>query len=106
MLLLMVTFSVQAQEKKNKNSKYSIEVNGNCEDCQLRIQKAAFSVKGVKMASWSIATHQLDVTLNEEKTTIEEVEKAIANVGHDTNNVKAIKEVYDNLHFCCQYDRK
>lgn len=105
MLLLVVTLSAQAQDKKNKNAKYTIEVNGNCEQCQQRIQKAAFSVKGVKTASWSIETHQLDLTLNEEKNSITAVKKAIAKVGHDAGDVKATKEDYDNLHSCCQYDR-
>jgi copper chaperone CopZ len=106
MMLLMVTLSTQAQEKKNKNAKYSITVNGNCEQCQRRIQKAAFSVNGVKTASWSIETHKLDLTLNEEKTSIAAVKKAIAKVGHDTDEVKATKEDYDNLHSCCKYERE
>ena len=105
MLLVVVTLSTQAQVKKNKNAKYTIEVNGNCEQCQRRIQKAAFSVNGVKTASWSIETHYLDLTINEEKTSIAAVEKAIAKVGHDTKNSKATKEDYDNLHHCCKYDR-
>jgi hypothetical protein len=42
MLLLMVTISAKAQEQKNKNAKYTIEVNGNCELCKKRIEKAAF----------------------------------------------------------------
>ncbi len=103
MMLLIATLSVQSQT--NKNAKYTIEVNGNCEQCQKRIQKAAFSVNGVKTASWSIETHKLDLTLNEEKTTIEAVKKAVAKVGHDTDNVKATKEDYDNLHHCCKYER-
>ena len=41
-LLMFIGFSVQAQVKKNKNAKYVKEVNGNCEQCQKRIQKAAF----------------------------------------------------------------
>jgi periplasmic mercuric ion binding protein len=105
MMLLIMTLSTQAQDKKNKNAKYTIEVNGNCEQCQRRIQKAAFSVSGVKMASWNIETHQLDVMLNEEKTSISAVEKAIAKVGHDTKNVKATQDEYDNLHSCCKYKR-
>jgi cation transport ATPase len=105
MMLVVVTLSIQAQDKKNKNAKYTIEVNGNCEQCQRRIQKAAFSVSGVKMASWNIETHQLDLTLNEEKTSVAEVKKAIAKVGHDVEDVKATQEDYDNLHSCCKYDR-
>ncbi len=106
MLLVVVTLSTQAQVKKNKNAKYTIEVNGNCEQCQRRIQKAAFSVNGVKTASWSIETHKLDLTINEEKTSISEVKKAIANVGHDAAEVKATKENYDKLHTCCKYERE
>jgi mercuric ion binding protein len=106
MMLLFVAFSTQAQDKKNKNAKYTIEVNGNCEQCQKRIQKAAFSVSGVKSANWNIETHQLSLILNEEKVTLLEVKKALAKAGHDTDEVKATKEVYDNLHSCCKYDRK
>jgi mercuric ion binding protein len=107
-LILLMTvfgFTAQGQEVKNKNAKYTTEVNGNCEQCQKRIQKAAFSVPGVKTASWNIETHQLTVLINEEKCSLADVEKAIAKVGHDTKSVKATKEVYDNLHFCCQYER-
>ena len=116
MLLLFVAFSTQAQEnqgeaglnqaKKSKNAKYIFEVNGNCEQCQKRIQKAAFSVDGVKMASWNIETHEMAVIINEEKCTLLDVEKAIANVGHDTKEVKAKDEVYSKLHGCCKYERE
>ena len=106
MLLLMVTFSAQAQEQKNKNAKFTTEVNGNCELCKKPIEKAAFSVSGVKSAVWDIDTHQLNLILNEEKTTLLDVKKAVAKVGHDTDDVKATDEEYDNLHGCCKYERK
>ena len=105
-LLVFVGLSVQAQVKKNKNAKYVTEVNGNCEQCQKRIQKAAFSVEGVKSAVWNIETHQLNVILNEEKCTLLDVKKAIAKVGHDTDGVRAKDEVYESLHHCCLYERK
>lgn len=105
LLMTIVGFSAQGQEKKNKNAKYTTEVNGNCEQCQKRIQKAAYSVPGVKSASWSIETHQLTLIVNEEKCSLSDVKKAIAKVGHDADDVKATKEDYDNLHFCCQYER-
>lgn len=106
MMLLVVAFSTQAQEKKNKNAKYTIEVNGNCDLCKKRIEKAAFSVVGVKSAVWNVETHQLALILNEEKCSLLDVKKAIANVGHDTDEVKANNEAYDKLHMCCQYERK
>jgi len=104
-LMTVLAFSAQGQEKKNKNAKYTTEVNGNCEQCQKRIQKAAYSVPGVKSASWNIETHKLNLVINEEKCSLTDVKKAVAKVGHDTDGVKATKEDYDNLHSCCQYDR-
>jgi hypothetical protein len=44
-------------------------------------------------------------TINEEKTTVIEVKKAIAKVGHDNDEVKSSKETYQKLPDCCQYDR-
>jgi periplasmic mercuric ion binding protein len=107
LLVTFVCFSSNAQEvKKNKNAKYTVEVNGNCEQCQKRIQKAALSVSGVKSASWNIESHQLSLILNEEKCSVLDVQKAVATVGHDTEAMKATKENYDNLHSCCKYERK
>ena len=106
MMLLFVAFSIQAQEKKNKNAKYDIEVKGNCEQCKKRIEKAAFSVSGVKSANWNIDDHMLNLVINEEKCSVLDVKKAVAKVGHDTDEVKATDEIYDKLHRCCQYDRK
>lgn len=105
MIVLMAILSTQAQEIKNKNKKYTITVNGNCEQCQRRIQKAAFSVNGVKAANWNIETHKLDLIINAEKTSVYDVEKAVAKVGHDTDEVKTTKEIYDKLPGCCQYER-
>lgn len=106
MMLLFVAISTQAQESKNKNAKYTIEVNGNCDLCKKRIEKAAFTVAGVKSAVWNVESHQLSMILNEEKCTLLDVKKAIAKVGHDTDEVKASDADYEKLHSCCQYERK
>jgi cation transport ATPase len=106
LLVTFVGFSTHAQERKNKNAKYTFEVNGNCEQCQKRIQKAAFSVDGVKSAVWNIETHQLSLILNEEKCSPLDVKRAIANVGHDTDQVKATDANYEKLHHCCLYERQ
>ncbi|WP_264536056.1 heavy-metal-associated domain-containing protein [Flavobacterium sp. N1736] len=105
-LITFLGFSAQAQTKKNKNFKYTTEVNGNCEQCKKRIEKAAYSVPGVKTANWDISSHQLSVILNEEKSSPDDLNKAIAKVGHDTKDVKATQTDYDNLHACCKYERE
>ncbi len=105
-VMLFMGIAAQAQEKKNKNAKYSFEVNGNCEQCKKRIEKAAYSVAGVKSASWDVETHLLTGIINEEKTSIQELKKSVAKAGHDSDTEKATAETYDKLHTCCKYERK
>ncbi|UUV21949.1 heavy-metal-associated domain-containing protein [Paenimyroides aestuarii] len=109
MVLLAVlgfAFTATAQEKKSKNAKVDVEVKGNCDMCKKRIEKAAFSVKGVKSAEWHQDDQTLHLIINEHKTNALKVEEAVAKSGHDTKDVKATKDDYDNLHGCCQYDRE
>src|SRR5690606_4353367 len=104
-----VGITAQAQEKeikKNKNAKYDIEVNGNCEMCKKRIEKAAYSVKGVKSAQWHQDHHDMHLIIDETKTSIDEVHKAVSKAGHDTDKMKADDKVYEELHGCCQYERR
>lgn len=96
-------FAVQAQNKGNKNAKHEVLVEGVCGMCKQRIEKAAYGVKGVKMATWDSATKELSLVLNERITDLDKVEHAIAAVGHDTEHVKADDEVYHSIDSCCQY---
>lgn len=104
--LLVFSFSANAQEKKDKNAKYNIEVNGTCDMCKKRIEKAAFSVSGVKSAEWNSDDQMLHLIMNEQKGSILAVKKAVAQVGHDTDEVKATDEQFEKLHECCMYERK
>jgi copper chaperone CopZ len=106
LMVSLIGISVQAQEKKNKNAKHDIEVNGNCEMCKKRIEKAALSVKGVKSAVWHADHQDLHLIIDESKCSLEQVHEAVAKVGHDTDKVKAKDEDYERLHHCCQFERK
>jgi copper chaperone CopZ len=94
-----------AQEKKSKNKKAAFIVAGNCEMCEKRIEKAAFSVKGVKSADWHVDHKDIHLIIDENKCSVEDVAKAIAAVGHDNELIKAKDEVYEKLHGCCLYNR-
>lgn len=102
--ILFIGISNQAQEK-NKNAKIAFDVNGVCEMCKERIEKAVLKTKGVKFCNWSIETHQLTVIMDERKVDELTIHKNIAEVGHDTQKVKATDKAYNNLHDCCKYDR-
>ena len=94
-------FTLAPGEKKTE----TVKVYGNCGMCKARIEKAAKSVDGVKKADWDQEKKELTVTFDPEVTNVEAIEKEVAAVGHDTDNVKAKDEVYSKLHSCCQYDR-
>lgn len=104
-LAILLGFTANAQQQKNKNAKYSVEVSGNCDMCKNRIEKAAYAVKGVKSANWDVSSQQLQIILNEQRSSVQEVQQAIANAGHDTKEVKTTQEKYDQLHGCCKYER-
>ena len=99
-LTLLVTTVTFAQ---NKNAKATIEVDGVCEMCKVRIEKACIKSKGVKFADWNIETHELKFIFDESKTNLETIKQNIANVGHDTKEIKATDKVYNSLDACCLY---
>ncbi|MCL9769074.1 heavy-metal-associated domain-containing protein [Flavobacterium sp. HXWNR69] len=104
-LACFFTLTMVAQEKKSKNKKVEIEVAGNCGMCEKRIEKAAYSVKGVKNAEWHSDHKTIHLVIDETKCSAEDVAKAIAAAGHDTGSVKALDDVYEKLHGCCLYER-
>ncbi len=101
----LFSLTMVAQEKKSKNKKVVIKVVGNCGMCEKRIEKAAFSVKGVKDAEWHVDCQDIHLVIDENKCSVEDVAKAIAAVGHDTGKIKAEDAVYEKLHGCCNYER-
>ncbi|MTE26654.1 heavy-metal-associated domain-containing protein [Winogradskyella ouciana] len=101
--ILLVTTATFAQ---NKNAKASMEVDGVCMMCKERIEKAAIRTKGVKSAVWNVDTHELKLIYDERKTDLKTISKKIAEVGHDTKEIKATDEAYNSVHPCCKYRDK
>ena len=99
-LFLLIGTIGFAQEK---NKKMTFEVDGKCDMCKMRIEKAALGVPGVKFADWDIPSHQLSLIVDERKTNPMEIKTALVAVGHDTKELKATQEAYDNIHVCCKY---
>lgn len=99
-VLMLFAISSFAQEK---NKKITMNVDGTCEMCKMRIEKAALGVKGVKYALWDIPSHQLSLIINEHKTDAMKVKMAVAGAGHDTKELKATQAAYDAVHPCCKY---
>ncbi len=83
----------------------TVQIYGNCGMCESTIEKSAF-VKGVAQADWDKATDLAVITYDSTKTSIDEVLKRIADAGYDNESYRAPDKAYNNLHGCCQYERK
>lgn len=102
-LLITITLPVLAFGQANKtDSTASIYVNGVCAQCKQRIEKA-FKIKGVRSASWTVATKMLAVTYDPSFITIQKIHQRAAAIGHDTELEKAKDDVYTALPDCCHY---
>jgi len=100
-LIIMLLSTIAFSQEKNK--KLTMEVDGRCDMCKMRIEKAALGVKGVKYAFWDIPSHQLSLIIDERKTNPMTIKTALVQVGHDTKELKATQEAYNSVHPCCRY---
>ncbi|MFT5891380.1 MAG: mercuric ion binding protein [Dokdonia sp.] len=83
----------------------SVFVAGNCEMCQVRIEKASTDISGVATALWNKDTKLLEVSYDTKTTNLSKIEKSVAKAGHDTKNHKAKNGAYKDLPACCAYER-
>ena len=38
-------------------------------------------------------------------TSIDKIQKAIADIGYDNDGFRSENKIYENLHYCCKYER-
>ncbi len=106
MIFSIASFAQMHDHTKMATTKTeTIKVWGNCALCQARIEKAA-KIEGVIKASWNKDTKLLTMIYNPSKVTSDDVQRKIANAGHDTEKFKANDKIYNRLPECCKYTRK
>jgi mercuric ion binding protein len=106
-LLLFIFMSllyngVQAQEKQQKFQTVVIMTSSECGDCKERIEGALNYTKGIVFAELDVATKQVTVKFATKKITLQQVKEAIAAVGYDADDVKAVPAAQKKLPTCCQ----
>lgn len=95
----------QDTQKSAKSGESTFAVLGNCGMCKDRIEKAAYGVMGVRDASWDQQEQELSVSFRPDRATREQIERAVAKAGHDTEHFLADDETYASLPACCMYER-
>lgn len=100
--VLFIQFSGLQAAAQNSTVTDTLTVEGVCNMCKDRIQKAAL-IKGVKWAEWDKSTQELVVIYRTKRTDLDRIATAIAQAGHDNSKVKAPKDAYADLPNCCGY---
>ncbi|MBK8701139.1 MAG: TonB-dependent receptor [Saprospiraceae bacterium] len=97
LLLSLLSAWASAQEV------YRTKVEGDCGMCKDRIEETAMQTIGVLTAIWDEETHILEISMDPKLFVADELMKAIATAGHDTEKYKADDAVYQALPECCHY---
>ena len=100
--VLLMHSGVQAQEKQQKFQTVVILTSSECGDCKERIEGALNYTKGVVFAELDVSTKQVTVKFSTKKITLQRVKEAIAAIGYDADEVKAVPAAQKNLPKCCQ----
>jgi mercuric ion binding protein len=73
-----------------------------CEQCKDRIEKYLTREDGVQKVTVDFKKKTCKVTYLWDRTTIENIKTAIANIGYDAGDVTADPEAYKKLPTCCK----
>lgn len=101
-VLILMALVLSTATYAQKKAEIEFQVSGVCGMCETRIEKA-LDVPGVIMADWNVETKKAKVAYKTKVLTEEQIHQLIANVGHDTEKIKATDEAYANMHGCCKY---
>ena len=101
-ILILMALALSSASFSQKKAQIEFQVSGVCGMCEARIEKA-MDVPGVIMAEWDAETKKAKVAYKTKVLSEDQIHQLIANVGHDTEKIKATGEAYANLHGCCKY---
>lgn len=107
--LLLLTLTVVgfvffgfSQSKKGTQTVAIKTPTVQCESCKKRIENYMVREDGVQKVTVDYKKKVTKVTFVNERTNIENVKTAIANLGYDADNVTANEESYKKLPLCCK----
>jgi copper chaperone CopZ len=99
--ILFIGMGVNAQQSETA----TFTVYGNCGMCERTIEGAVSEKDGVTLADWDRETHQMTISYNPEKISVDKVKEKIAAKGYDSDTHRAKDNTYKALPGCCQYER-
>ena len=98
---LIVSLSLLAQQKKPVTVK--IMTPGiQCDDCKSRVEEYLKYEEGITKVVVFPKSRYVNVTYLVDRTNVENIKTAIANVGYDADDVKANEDSYKSLPRTCK----
>ena len=106
LLLLCIVGLYTSCDAQIKNAiKTEVHIYGNCGMCKKTIEKAG-NKKNEAEVNWNKDSKMATITYDKTKTDVSRILKRIAEAGYDNEKFTAPDKAYNDLHGCCQYDRK
>lgn len=101
-LIASLLISINTYGQSN-NTDTTMIVNGVCGMCKNTIETAVGDLDGVSEVNWNVDSKVLEVSFDNSKLALNEINLAINKAGYDTEYSTANEEAYQNLHGCCKY---
>ncbi|HYE55687.1 MAG TPA: cation transporter [Chitinophagaceae bacterium] len=105
-LLLVLTFALSAvtfgQTKKAVQTVTIKTPTVQCESCKKRIENFISREDGVNKVVADYKRKTVKITYVTDRTNVENLKTAIANIGYDADDVTANQESYKKLPLCCK----
>ncbi|MFT3935384.1 MAG: heavy-metal-associated domain-containing protein [Chitinophagaceae bacterium] len=105
--IFLLTFVMGIFSLTNAQQKQALTVTiktptVQCESCKQRIENGMARVEGVAKTVVNYKNKTTKVTFWTDRTNIENVKTAIANLGYDADDVTAEPDAYKKLPLCCK----
>jgi copper chaperone CopZ len=103
LVLLLTWSSLTVFAQKAAEETITIKSVIACQSCVDRIQNdLPYRAKGIKSVKATVATNEIVVTYKTDKTTPDDIRKAITAIGYDADNMKADEAAFKKLPEHCR----
>lgn len=106
LVVLMMVMAVACNNEPETVTSAEFKVWGNCSMCKETLEKPLTKDEGITERDWDKETKIMTLRYDTTKVSLSQIHKMIAATGYDTEEERGNDEAYENLHSCCQYDRK
>lgn len=102
LMIAFVLFLGNSLFAQKKIAEVTIKSSTLCDMCKEKIEKNITFEKGVKLVKVDIEASTVYVKYRTDKTTPDEIRKAISLLGYRADDIPANKEAFDKLPVCCK----